>query len=223
MESFRVRGATVALLTVVAVMLAAVSPVLQAGALAPLPASTAPTSNYGYTGGGQTYTVPSDVCYLDIVAIGGGGGSEEDGQGSGGSGARVTVNQVKVLPGTNISVQVGSGGARLNDSSGGGGYTGGFGRTGGNGAGAGIHDDSGAGGAATGVFGAACTTSSQVVVAALAVATTAVQPTTTAALRRASTAETAETATRPPESEAPEAHQFSYPHWGRRQRTGSEP
>ena len=152
MESFRVRGATVALLTVVAVMLAAVSPVLQAGALAPLPASTAPTSNYGYTGGGQTYTVPSDVCYLDIVAIGGGGGSEEDGQGSGGSGARVTVNQVKVLPGTNISVQVGSGGARLNDSSGGGGYTGGFGRTGGNGAGAGIHDDSGAGGAATGVF-----------------------------------------------------------------------
>tara|TARA_R110000851_G_scaffold198669_1_gene349729 strand:+ start:1541 stop:8431 length:6891 start_codon:yes stop_codon:yes gene_type:complete len=69
-----------------------------------------------YTSGTQTFTVPSGVTSIDIIAVGGGGGGEagkaSNGSGGGGGGGAVAyVNNVTVVPGDILTVNVGAAGS----------------------------------------------------------------------------------------------------------------
>jgi hypothetical protein len=67
------------------------------------------TANFT-TPGNYTWTVPSGVTLANIIVTGGGGGGGYDG-GGGGGGAQVrTVNNISVVPGTNLAITVGTGG-----------------------------------------------------------------------------------------------------------------
>ncbi len=62
-------------------------------------------------GANQTWTVPPGVESISIVAIGGGAGA--DGQNSGGGGGLTWINNVPVVPGTNLTVYNGKTGSRF--------------------------------------------------------------------------------------------------------------
>ncbi|QKG54356.1 hypothetical protein [Hymenobacter sp. BRD67] len=63
------------------------------------------TTNFAYTGGTQTYTVPTGITKLNVVATGGGGGGNR-GNNKGGLGAIVQAT-VTVVPGEVLTVVVG--------------------------------------------------------------------------------------------------------------------
>ncbi len=117
------------------------------GILSPLASSAATLpagTSFSYTGSGQTYAVPSNVCAVTIYVAGGEGGTDYNG-GLGGVGG-VGSATVLVTPGSTLSVVVGS--------IGGFGYIGYSGNTpgavyGGGGAGTGA---SGSGGGLSGVY-----------------------------------------------------------------------
>jgi uncharacterized protein YjbI with pentapeptide repeats len=97
-----------------------VDPATAAAAAAPAPTTTTFTKPAT-----STYTVPSGVTKLTIVAVGGPGGSCPAAKSAGGGGAAVTAI-VTVSPGQRLSVQVGGRGADCGSSDGGaGGYGGG--------------------------------------------------------------------------------------------------
>ncbi len=86
------------------------------------------TTNFAYTGGTQTYTVPAGITKLNVVATGGGGGGNR-GNNRGGLGAVVQAT-VTVVPGEVLTVVVGGRGADSNNNGsssvgGAGGYNGG--------------------------------------------------------------------------------------------------
>jgi hypothetical protein len=76
------------------------------------------------TPGSYTWTVPSGVTNITVVAIGGGGGGGAGGApgGAGGSGAEVT-SVLAVQPGDTVAIYVGAGGASSIEGGGGGGLT----------------------------------------------------------------------------------------------------
>ncbi len=101
------------------------------------------TTNFAYTGGTQTYTVPAGITKLNVVATGGGGGGNR-GNNKGGLGAVVQAT-VTVVPGEVLTVVVGGRGVDSN-SNGGQGVSGG-GAGGYNGGGTGAYTGGGGGGA----------------------------------------------------------------------------
>ena len=63
------------------------------------------------TTGSHTFTVPENIFFVHVVAVGGGGGGSIDHDGSGGAGAGLGWrNNIAVTPGQNITLVVGSGG-----------------------------------------------------------------------------------------------------------------
>ena len=101
------------------------------------------TTNFAYTGGTQSYTVPAGITKLNVVATGGGGGSNRNNN-RGGLGAVVQAT-VTVVPGEVLTVVVGGRGVESNSNGGqgvGGGGAGGF-----NGGGTGAYTGGGGGGA----------------------------------------------------------------------------
>ena len=93
------------------------------------------TTNFAYTGGTQTYTVPTGIRQLDVVAQGGGSGNSQFGNTVAGALVKATV---AVVPGEVLTIVVGGAGANQVGSSNiaAGGYNGG-GSTGNHGGGAG--------------------------------------------------------------------------------------
>lgn len=67
------------------------------------------TTSFAYTGSDQSFTVPSGVRLLKVVANGAGGGGSPAYGGAGGSGAKVT-SYVAVTPGEVLTVKIGGGG-----------------------------------------------------------------------------------------------------------------
>ena len=101
------------------------------------------TTNFAYTSGTQTYTVPAGITKLNVVATGGGGGGNRNNN-KGGLGAVVQAT-VTVVPGEVLTVVVGGRGVDSN-SNGGQGVSGG-GAGGYNGGGTGAYTGGGGGGA----------------------------------------------------------------------------
>src|SRR5689334_18102001 len=95
----------------------------------------ATTKIFTYTGGEQTFVVPSGVHSLGIRLVGGNGG---DGGGIGGTAAEVAVG-LKVEPGETLYVEVGGNGEESGEG-GEGGFNGGANGGGGAGGGGGASD-----------------------------------------------------------------------------------
>jgi hypothetical protein len=87
------------------------------GALGDATGAAATTRTFTYTGGEQTFKVPTGVFSLEVHAIGGHGGSVEGAPG--GKGADVT-GLVRVNPGETIYVEVGGNAGRSGGFNGGG-------------------------------------------------------------------------------------------------------
>jgi hypothetical protein len=69
--------------------------------------------------GSHTFTVPEDIFFVHVVAVGGGGGGSLDHDGCGGAGAGLGWrNDIAVTPGQNITLVVGGGGDRESTSGG---------------------------------------------------------------------------------------------------------
>jgi len=137
-----------------------VSLVLSSIQVVSTPMAESVTSTYNYTGGTQTFTVPSAVLSLSLSVRGGAGGvGGTDGYTGGTAGTFVGVvsGTIAVTPGQVITIYVGSGGSNgsgcvANSGGGAGGLnplTGYDGGTGGNAGGTGCSGGGGGGGAAT--------------------------------------------------------------------------
>lgn len=83
------------------------------------------TVSFSYTGGEQTWVVPSGISSISVTAYGAAGGTVDSSLAAGGLGGGVTGN-VPVTPGETIDIYVGGAGSGVgNGSVGGGGYNGG--------------------------------------------------------------------------------------------------
>src|SRR5271165_7053764 len=80
----------------------------------------ATTQTFGFTGAEQTFTVPTGVGSVHVVAIGGSGGASSA---AGGAAAQVT-GDLSVMPGETLYVEVGGDG-QSSAAGGGGGFNGG--------------------------------------------------------------------------------------------------
>jgi hypothetical protein len=73
--------------------------------------TTSPTGEASFiTAGTFSWTVPTNVTSVSVVAVGAGGGGSVNEQGTGGGGALAYKNNISVTPGTSITVVVGAGG-----------------------------------------------------------------------------------------------------------------
>lgn len=69
------------------------------------------TTIFDFTGGDQTYTVPTGVTCLDLRMWAGGGGSADNSNGGYGGGAAYVGGRLNVTPGQVLTIRVGGGGA----------------------------------------------------------------------------------------------------------------
>ena len=114
------------------------------------------TQTFNWTGGNQTFVVPSCVTSLTVQAwgAGGGGGGNDSQTGGTGGGGAYTTSVLAVTPGTSLTIIVGGGGGAGFTGTGSGGGNGGFGLgNGGDGGAAGNSGSSGGGGGGGGGTG----------------------------------------------------------------------
>jgi len=107
----RSRRRVVALVSGVGVTAALAVAVPRLASAAPLPSNCTPsgatvTCSYGYTGGEQTFTVPSGVTSVQVIAIGAAGGADYLGN-PGGEGEKVTGPLTGLKGGQTLYVEVG--------------------------------------------------------------------------------------------------------------------
>jgi hypothetical protein len=68
------------------------------------------TTDFGYTGGDQTYTVPAGVTKVQVRLWGAGGGGGNENNSSVGGGGAYVIGYLDVTPGEVLTVMVGQGG-----------------------------------------------------------------------------------------------------------------